>query len=100
MRYKYGQLIELDWDGSAPDAFFIMGHVRYELGIYILGSAGILEKYGRRIGQAEHKYGRWSMEPTENGCGHVLRDYKEAGRGRFKVTMFGVGIFALKENNK
>ena len=95
MRYENGQYMPLIWDdgyGSA-DAYYIMGHVSYEDGIETLIGEGAIDTVNE-VGQAVHKYGRWSMEPFCDGNGHVLRTYKTSGRGRFKITEFGVGIFA------
>ncbi len=100
MRYNDGEIIDLSWDGR-PDAYYIKGHVSHEDGIYTLIDFGKIDN-AADVGQAVHKYGRWSMQgDAPDGCNCVLRDYKNPGRGRFKVTVFGVGIFAqqaLKEN--
>ncbi len=94
MRYEYGQYMALIWDGT-PDAYFIKGHVSDALGKETIEAEACLDaREAEALGEGEHRYGRWSMEPCEDGNGHVLRDYKDPGRGRFKVTMFGVGIFA------
>ncbi|KKL67465.1 hypothetical protein LCGC14_2134670 [marine sediment metagenome] len=95
-RYEDGQYMNLTWDGT-PDAYYIMGHVSHFRGVETLIDEGVIED-DSRIGQAEHKYGRWSMEPGENGNQHFLREYCNPGRGHFKITVFGVGIFAKKGN--
>lgn len=94
-----GEYIPLIWDGT-PDALYIRGHVNYKDGLEILIQAGVIDPDEiTDIGLAEHCYGRWSIEPGENGNQHCLRDYSKPGRGRFKITMFGIGIFAKKGNN-
>ncbi len=89
-KYNNGDYMPLIWDGQ-PDAFYIKGHVNTEDGWAILADEKVVE--GREIGQAEQIYGRWS---TEGGTEWplTLREYKSPGRGRFKITMFGIGMFA------
>ena len=89
-KYNNGDYMSLIWDGQ-PDAFYIKGHVNTEDGWAILADEGIVE--GREIGQAEQIYGRWSTE-GDTEWPLTLREYKSSGRGRFKITMFGVGMFA------
>lgn len=48
------------------------------------------------VGIANHLFGRWSMECRENGNKHMLALYQSAGCGRFKITEYGIGIFAKK----
>ncbi len=93
MRYNDGEYMNLIWDGP-PDAYYIKGHMTHEQGIEILlGECAIEDE--KDVGQARQVYGRWSMQgDAPEGCSCVLRIYKESGRGRFKVTEFGVGIFA------
>ncbi len=92
-RYEDGEYMNLIWDGS-PDAYYIRGHVSHEAGIDTLIDFGAIDNE-TEVGQAVHKYGRWSMQgDTLEGCDCTLREYMESGRGRFKITMFGVGIFA------
>ncbi len=98
MRYEEGEYMDLVWDGT-PDAYYIKGHVSHEEGIAILIEEDKIQEDaktwdGAPVGRAVQKYGRWSMEPREDGNGHVLKEYKTPGRGRFKITAFGVGIFA------
>ena len=95
-RYNDGEYMRLVWDGQ-PDAFYIKGHVNTEDGWAILTEEEIVK--GREIGQAEQIYGRWSTEGTTE-CPHTLREYKSPGRGRFKITMFGLGMFAKKPSLK
>ena len=99
MRVVEGEYIPLIWD-SRPDAYYIKGHLSHDDGIEILLDEGVIDDE-TEIGHAQHIYARWSMEPGENGNHHVLRDYNKPGPGRFKATMFGVGIFAkaLKGND-
>jgi hypothetical protein len=95
-RHNDGDHIYLVWDGT-PDAYYIKGHVSHEAGIGTLIDAGAIDDE-KEVGQANQMYGRWSMEGNDHDLGKcVLRTYKEPGRGRFKITEFGVGIFALKE---
>jgi len=83
-KYKEGELIELQWDGS-PDAFYIRGHVSsieartigdIELDVYVLSSP-------------EHKFARWSCD-AQSEYDHTLVEYDSPGRGRFKVTKLRV----------
>jgi len=100
-RYKDGDYIYLVWeDVGTPDAFFIKGHVSHKDGIEkLIGECAIDSE--DEVGEANHCYARWSMEPREDGNGHILKTYKSTGRGRFRVTEFGVGIFAkTKETEK
>lgn len=90
-RYEDGQYMNLVWDGT-PDAYHIKGHVNHADGIKTLIGEGVIED-DSKIGQAVHKYGRWSTEGDTEWT-HTLREYKNPGRGRFKITVFGVGIFA------
>lgn len=96
MRYENGEYMCLVWDGS-PDAYYIMGHVQHKEGLETLFGEGVIDD-NTQIGQARHLYGRWSMEPGEDGGQHYLREYTESGRGRFKITVFGAGSFAFKNN--
>lgn len=96
-RFNDGEYINLVWDGP-PDAYYVKGHVSNEDGKEALVKEAYLdEEQIEELGQAEHMYGRWSMEPGEDGGQQCLRDYMNPGRGRFKVTRFGVGIFAKNE---
>lgn len=95
-RYEDGEYMNLIWDGS-PDAYYIRGHVSHDVGIGILIECGAIDDEAE-VGKAEQVYGRWSMQgDAPEGCSCILREYKEPGRGRFKITSFGVGIFAGKE---
>ncbi len=95
-KYNYGDYIYLIWeDGGSPDAYYIRGHVSHDEGIATLIGEGAIDNEFE-VGRADHIYGRWSMQPREDGTGHILRTYKEPGRGRFAITEFGVGIFAKK----
>ena len=90
-----GEYIPLCWDGR-PYAYYIKGHVRHEVGIAILEDEEIIDE-DTIIGHGQHIYGRWSMEPGEDSNHHVLREYNTPGRGRFKITAYGLGIFAKKD---
>lgn len=97
-RYNDGEYMPLVWDGQ-PDAFYVKGHVNTKDGWDILLEEDVIGD--REIGQAEQIYGRWSIEPGDwpiksgdDTWRHTLREYKNPGRGRFKITMFGIGIFA------
>ena len=100
-RFEDGEYMNLIWDGS-PDAHYIKGHVSHKDGIYTLIDYGVIDD-STEVGQAVQKYGRWSMQgDAPEGCSSVLREYKDPGRGRFKITEFGVGVFAkqaLKESD-
>ena len=99
-KYNNGDYIYLNWDGN-PDAYYVKGHVENYTGLVILEDAGALDNGELdNIGVGQHLYARWSMEPGEDGNQHFLRTYKTPGRGRFKITEYGVGIFAVKENKK
>lgn len=93
--YKDGEYMNLVWDGT-PDAFYIRGHVSNEEGLEILKHYEVLEDMSLLV-EGVQKYGRWSTEPGPSGCTHVLREYLEPGCGRFKITVFGVGIFAKRD---
>ena len=94
-RYEDGQYMPLIWDGPA-DAYYIKGHVSHADGIEtLIGECAIEDDSD--IGQAVHKYGRWSTEGDVEWT-HTLREYTGPGRGRFKITVFGIGIFAKKGN--
>ena len=101
-RFKEGEYMYLVWDGR-PDAYYIRGHVEHAAGVDILIQAGAVdcEELRDELGQAEHIYGRWSMQgDAPEGCSCVLREYNTPGRGRFKITKYGVGIFAKKESEQ
>ncbi len=102
-KYKEREYMNLVWDGS-PDAYYIKGHVTHEQGIEILEAQTCLDDDElEALGQAVQKYGRWSCQgDAPEGCKRVLREYTTAGRGRFKITCFGVGVFAkaTAENNQ
>ncbi|MHB8071532.1 MAG: hypothetical protein ACYDHF_06235 [Candidatus Cryosericum sp.] len=103
---KEGEFIQLLWDGWFPDALYIRGHIPEKDALIILEGEDALVKVDRYydpgdkewkyqryipiLSPAHHAYGRWSMEPGPDGCTLVLRDYKEPGQGRFKVTRFDV----------
>jgi len=95
-RYNDGEYMALIWDGGGPDAYYIKGHVSHEDGIDILISEGVIDN-AADVGRAVQKYGRWSLEgDATDGCNSFLREYKKPSRGRFKITEFGIGIFASK----
>ena len=92
-RYTDGEYMNLTWDGQ-PDAQYIKGHVSHEDGMETLLEAGAIYE-DTVIGHARHIYGRWSTQgDAPEGVTHVLREYNKPGRGRFKITAFGCGIFA------
>lgn len=102
---KTGEPIALIWEGS-PDDFFVKGHLSETEALTALNQEELLEKgcnyFDKEtkewqwqwlkpiLGPAIHRYARWSMEPGPEGCSQTLRDYQEAGRGRFPVTQFHV----------
>ena len=105
MKTVEGEMIHLNWEGS-PDAFFVRGHVSPRDFMLELESQEVMETGFSRLKEVEgernwvwqdaliilgpitHRYARWSMEPGDSSKGHqVLRDYKDPGRGRFKITM-------------
>ncbi len=93
-RFQDGEYMDLIWDGS-PDAYYIKGHVTHEQGIEILEAQTCLDDDElEALGRAVQKYGRWSCQGDRvEGCSLVLREYMTLGKGRFKITHFGVGIF-------
>jgi hypothetical protein len=91
-RFADGEYITLVWDGQ-PDAHYFKGHISHEDGMTYLLEEEIIDEE-TIIGHARHIFGRWSMEPGENDNQHILREYNKPGRGRFKITEFGLGIFA------
>ncbi len=93
---RHGEYIQLNWHYQSPDAYYIRGWISTEEGKTTLTNEGAIIEYDE-VGSANHMYGRWSMEPREYDNGHILRTYKESGRGRFKITEFGIGIYAKKE---
>jgi len=97
-KYTDGEYMPMVWDCgySTPDAYYIKGHVGNEDGLDILIDEGAIDEPSE-VGLANHIYGRWSMEATDDGNQHMMRTYQKPGRGRFKVTELGVGIFAKKE---
>lgn len=92
MKYEHGEYIPLSWDGP-PDAYYVMGHVEHEEGLETLRNEGVVYA-DTVIGHANRVYGRYSMQPGPDGNCHVLREYNSPGRGRFKITTYGLGIFA------
>lgn len=96
-RHIDGEHINLIWDGT-PDAFYLKGHIEHSIGINTLLDEGVIND-GSEVGQAVHKYGRWSTQGDTEWT-HTLREYKNPGRGRFKITVFGVGIFAKGVENE
>ena len=97
MRYSEGEYMPLVWEGSI-DEFYIRGHVSPETAIQILleeevhltchldRNKGWVDEE-RILGEPRHAYGRWSCEATwDDAVTHILRTYKTAGRGRFKIT--------------
>lgn len=95
-RFNDGDYMSLLWDGQ-PDAFYIKGHVNTETGLAILTDEDVIGD--RKIGRAEQIYGRWSTE-GDTEWKHILREYKNPGRGRFKITVFRIGIFAKTDHLK
>ena len=98
-----GEYIPLYWESSTPDAYYIRGHVAESVALGVLEEQGEMVdgklENGAAIGKAIHKYARWSTEgDAPDGCSRVLRDYKEPGRGRFKVTVLYTGIFAKEDS--
>ena len=92
-RYTDGEYMNLTWDGQ-PDAHYIKGHVSHEDGMETLLDEGVIYE-DIVIGHARHIYGRWSTQgDAPEGVTQVLREYNKPGRGRFKITAFGLGIFA------
>ena len=98
-----GEYILLCWESNTPDAYYIRGHVAENVALCVLEEQGEMVdgklESGAAIGKAMHKYARWSMQgDAPDGCCCVLRDYKEPGRGRFKVTVLYTGIFAKEDS--
>ncbi len=84
---RNGEYIALVWDGF-PDAYYVRGHIALpEALAKVIGENCLDDAVG--IGEGKHVYARWSMQgDAPEGCTCVLREYKESGRGRFKVTAF------------
>ena len=89
-KHADGEFIDLIWDGPHPDAYYIRGHVSLEKGMRILLEEEVIDEE-IVIGYIRHIYGRWSMQgDAPDGTTCVLREYNQSGRGRFKVTKFGL----------
>lgn len=86
MKYKTGDYISLNWQGSV-EIFYIKGHVDFDDGANIV-------KYneGKEIefNLPYHGYARWSMEINyEDGeWWQVLREVETRGKGVFPVTVY------------
>lgn len=87
MKYKHGDYIALAWEDWCPDALFVRGHVTPEA-----AEKAIRDNHGDdiRFDPPVRAWARWSCEPGPDGCGQVLRDYDEPGRGRFAVMRANV----------
>jgi len=79
----HGEVMDLVWDSWCPDALYVRGHMEPE------EATEALEHFygydGFRLRDPVKAWARWSCEPGPDGCGQVLRDYNEPGRGRFPV---------------
>ncbi len=86
-KYKDGDYIPLFWDCDR-DCYYVRGHINLlEALETVIGEECLDSEDG--IGQGRHVYARWSMQgDAPEGCTCILREYKESGRGRFKVTAF------------
>lgn len=81
-QYKNGDEIVLYWE-DWREAYYVRGHVSEETFRKAIKSNN---DDVEEIHPPKHKYGRWSMEPREDGNGLVLRVYDAPGRGRFPIT--------------
>lgn len=73
--------MNLNWE-DMPDALYVRGHMSPED-----ASRALRDYYGHEFIYETPApcFGRWSTEAGLDGCGHVLRTYREAGRGRFAI---------------
>ena len=85
MKYIDGDYIPLNWEFGHTEAFYIRGHVEPEEALEILRNEADADVY-YVLDEPVHKYAHWSMQPTENGNGHILQTHNSGGKGRFKVT--------------
>jgi hypothetical protein len=86
-KYKHGEYIYLYW-GGRPELFFVAGHMTCEEARAILEYE---EGADYEFSDPVPMYARYSMEYNCDGePGHVLREYKNPGRGRFPVMMAAV----------
>lgn len=98
------EYMNLIWEYGNPDAYYIRGHIDEAKAVGVLEEQGIMLdgklENGDAVGKSRHAYARWSVQgDAPEGCTRVLREYKEPGRGRFKVTVFDTGIFATEQQN-
>jgi len=88
MKYKDGEYISLIWDGCMPDAYYVKGWISFDEARNVIIGEECLEDYGLEGKPFRHAYARWSTQgDAPDGCSVVLKEYKESGRGRFKVTV-------------
>ena len=87
-KYKDGELISLVWDSCTLDAYYVKGHFDFDDAKETILSEECFEDNQLDGKPFRHAYARWSTQgDAPEGCTVVLRDYKEPGRGRFKVTV-------------
>lgn len=90
-RYKNGDFIPLIWESCTPDAYYVKGWIPFDVARdTIIGEECLAD--GELDGKPmRHAYAKWSTQgDAPEGCSLVLREYKESGRGRFKVTILDI----------
>ena len=88
-----GEYLSLITEGP-PDALYVRGHITHEAAMESVCREDEDIQYDckkhlnvvRVFAAASHTYGRWSMEPADDGDKHCLRLCRGPGRGRFKLT--------------
>ncbi len=93
MANRDGEYLSLIADGTV-DSLYVRGHITHDEAIESIRQQGEDVQYDyeknlnvvRLFGPAYHIYGRWSMQPTDDGNRHCLELCPGPGRGRFKLT--------------
>lgn len=80
-RYKHSEYISLYWE-DMPQYLYVAGHLDPVEARRIM----MFETENQYvIADPVPMYARFSMERRFDGPGHILREYNEPGRGRFKI---------------
>ena len=91
-----GEYIDLAWEfGSPCRAYYVRGHIDEATALKVIEDQDEMcdgkLKNGADIGKARHLYAKWSLNgDSPPPFQIVLKEYKEPGKGRFKVTAFHV----------
>ena len=81
-RFKHGEYMNICWDGGSPDAYYVYGHVPFDVFWAALANYGVEQN---EAGAPEHGWARCNPDPSGEHR-WLLGDATGPGPGCFPVT--------------